>query len=397
MGSYEDLSLPESERKVKYSQTWLADDYENANGDNVLNYTQAYDKVKDWGQRTAKQARLEKLGIEMKDVSGYTIADAMNDWLKGKETTGNRAKGLNNYRYSINRWIVNSEIGATPVVELTTRSIERWFEWFCRQPRSGCGQQNGKPPQTDEEKRARRSTAKRVLRGLLIPALNYAVKKNESLAQECSPYQWERIEINFETDATRETVVEPQDRAKLLDAARPDFRMLLTAAFLTGLRHSELRLARVRDFRNGVLFVPKANTKGNKDFTVHLGEAGVDFFDRLVKGKQPDDFILVKENGTPWMEHSQTKIMERLCKKAGIGKINFHDLRRTRISELSEKGLDIELSRRNIGHSTPGVLEKHYLKVRNNRFAAEIEKSVGEDDWELVNSVCPPRRPNKRK
>jgi len=377
IGTYENLESADGKRKATYSPTWLADDYEEANGDDILDYRQAYDKVMEWGKRMAKQARLEKLGVEFKDVSKYTVADAMNDWLQMKKNIGIPSKRLNECRYSVNHWIVNSEIGGTPVVALIAKKIEQWFEWLCGQPKRGNGHSHP-PPKTDEEKRKRRATSIRLLRSMLKPALNYAVRQNESLAQECSPYQWERININSEANRARDIVIEPKDWRKLLKAARPDFRGLLIAASLTGLRHIELRQARVKHYKNGVLFVPRENTKGKKDFSVHFSKAGIAFFDRLVAGKCPDDHILVRANGTPWTEHSQTNLMFQLCMAAGAvtedgrGKYTFHDIRRTRISELSAGGFDMELSRRNIGHSTPGILEKYYLKVANSRFADEI-------------------------
>ncbi|MDR0499224.1 MAG: tyrosine-type recombinase/integrase [Holophagales bacterium] len=388
-GRYENLELPNEKRKAIYSSAWLPDDHQEADGINILNYRQAYDKVLEWGKRAAKQARLEKLGVEIKDVSNFTVADAMNDWLKMKETTGVRAKGLDDYKYSIQRWIVNCEIGDIPVANLIARKIEQWFDWLCKQPKQGNGHSHS-APKTDEEKRARRATALRILRGLLKPALNYAVKQNESLAQECSPYQWERVLVNTDAARARETVIEPRDWNKLLKEARYDFKQLLIAAKLTGLRHSELRQARVRQYRNGVLYIPKEQTKGNKNFNAHLTEAGITFFNRMVAGKSPDDHILVKRNGTPWGEHSQTKIMTQLCTEAGLltesgnGKYTFHDIRRTRVSELAAGGLDLELNRRNLGHSSPEIMEDHYLKVADSRFAKEIERAIGDMDWALI-------------
>jgi integrase len=395
MGRYENLEADGS-RKAVYSPTWMVDDYEEADGKDILNYRQAYDRVMEWGKRIEKQARLEKLGVEFKDVSKYTVTDAMNDWLKMKETTGVRAKGIDDYKYSIQRWIISSEIGDTPVVNLIARKIEQWFEWLCVQPRQGNGHSHA-APRTDEEKRARRATALRILRGLLKPALNYAVKVNESLAQECSPYQWERLTIKTEAGRARDTVIEPKDWKKLLRAARPDFRELLVAAKLTGLRHSELRQARVRQYKNGVLFIPKEQTKGNKDFNVHFSEAGCAFFDRLVAGRLLDDYMLLKANGTPWGEHSQTKIMTQLCEEIGAmtetgrGKYTFHDIRRTRVSDLAAGGLDLELNRRNLGHSSPEIMEGHYLKVSNSRFSKEIERAIGDRDWELVRDEKRPK------
>jgi hypothetical protein len=46
--------------------------------------------------------------------------------------------------------------------------------------------------------------------------------------------------------------------------------------------------------------------------------------------------------------------------------------------------LDLELNRRNLGHSSPDVMEDHYLKIANSRFAKEMEQAIGDKDWALI-------------
>ncbi|MCL1894592.1 MAG: site-specific integrase, partial [Holophagaceae bacterium] len=396
LGTYENLDATDGKRKAFYSQTWLADDYEDANGDNILDYRQAYDKVMEWGKKIEKQIRLEKLGVEFKDVSTYTVTDAMNDWLKRKKATGCTPKNLRDYQYSINRWITNSQIGNIPVADLVARKIEQWYEWLCNQPRQGYGY-DCPPPQTPEEKGARRRTATRVLKGLLNPALNYAVKINDSLAQECSPYQWNRLVISPEPSKARDVVIPKEDFRKMLRVARHDFKQLLIGAYLTALRHSELRMAQTKHFKNGVLFIPKENTKSGKDFSVNFDPAGKAFFQNLIAGKQPHDHIFVKLDGTPWSLHSQTKLMTQVCEAAGLlteterKKYNFHDIRRSRITDNAAAGVDMEINSRNVGHSSSAVTKKHYTVVENTRISDELERKVGESDWELIQDATLPK------
>lgn len=393
--TFEAVSLPNGERgKRKQTVLGIPDDYEGL--ENPLTYDEAYNKAIEWGDKLVKQARLEKLGVEFKDVSQYTVTDAINDWLKRKESAGCSAKNLRDYQYSMNRWITNSEIGDIPVADLVARKIEQWYEWLCNQPRQGLGH-NNPPPQTPEEKGARRRTATRVLKGILNPALNYAVKINDALALECSPYPWNRLIISPEPSKARDVVIPEKDFYKLLHVARYDFRQLLLGAYLSALRHSELRLAQVKHYKNGVLFIPKENTKSGKDFAANFTKAGKDLFQSLTAGKQPDDHIFVKLDGTPWSLHSQTKLMTQVCEAAGLltetgrKKYNFHDIRRSRISDNAAAGVDMEVNSRNVGHSSSVVTKKHYTVVENTRISDELERKVGEKDWELIQDATLPK------
>jgi integrase len=184
---------------------------------------------------------------------------------------------------------------------------------------------------------------------------------------------------------------------KLLGVARLDFGKLLYGAYVSGLRHSELRLAQVKHFKNDVLFIPKENTKSGEDFSTNFSDEGRDFFQSMTAGKQPDDYIFVKLDGTPWSQHSQTKLMTQVCEAAGLltatgrKKYNFHDLRRSRISDGAAAGLDMEINSRNVGHRSSKTTRKHYTVVKNERIASEIERVFGDRDRELVQYVTQPK------
>jgi integrase len=59
--------------------------------------------------------------------------------------------------------------------------------------------------------------------------------------------------------------------------------------------------------------------------------------------------------------------------KAGLADVVFYDLRRTFATRMMENGADIATVMAATGHTTPGVLLKHYAKAVEGKQRAAIE------------------------
>jgi integrase len=78
--------------------------------------------------------------------------------------------------------------------------------------------------------------------------------------------------------------------------------------------------------------------------------------------------------------------MARGCAAAGIAKgepVTFHCLRHTRITALTEAGLDPALTKLLVGHAIGGVTEV-YTHRGADWIASQLEEAVGKEDWGIA-------------
>jgi len=314
-----------------------------------------------------------------------TVGDAIADYFRHKEATGERAKGLKIYRQVADAWIV-PELGGIPVTKLKLKKLNEWRDWFIKQPRRGNGIK-AKAPKTANEVRARKATCNRVIT-ILRAALTHAVENNDDLARECFPFQWRNFKGFKGADERREGTLAIDDRQRLIEACDSDFALLVKAALLTGARHGELRLALAKDYRhtpkgNGYLLIPADNAKSGKERRVKLTKAGAHFFDMQTAGKAADDLIFTRANGAAWLAGSQQKPMKRACAAAEITPLVFHELRHTRATVLEAAGLDYILVQLQLGHAVTGITE-NYLHRDPDRISELLEEAIGQSDWDIV-------------
>ena len=73
----------------------------------------------------------------------------------------------------------------------------------------------------------------------------------------------------------------------MVNAADPDFRLLVRGALETGARFGELAAAKVRDFQNGKLHIAKSKVWPPRD--VVLSDEGAAFFASITIGRAGGD------------------------------------------------------------------------------------------------------------
>ncbi|ELI8237240.1 site-specific integrase [Yersinia enterocolitica] len=125
----------------------------------------------------------------------------------------------------------------------------------------------------------------------------------------------------------------------------------------TGLRAGELVKLECRDYDNGILTVRQG--KGRKYREIHVADA-VDKAIRAwqkVSSKEAENalFSRIQRNGKaasqPLTTSGLTGILAELQLTSGIARFTPHDMRRTFITRLLERGVDINTVRQLAGHS----------------------------------------------
>jgi integrase len=368
-----------------------ADDFQDADGKSVLTYVQAQTEAKKWFQAMAARALAEEHG-ETFSSGSFTVADALNAYFKYGEQRG--MKGLKQAVQSANARIIPI-LGNLEVARLTRKRIEIWLEFLAKSPKllrakKGQPQAYAAPPQTEDEKRARKDTANRILT-ILKAALNFASDRRLTNAEPC----WQQVKPYRGTTSARIRFLQPNEATRLVNACNSDFRDLVRAALLTGARYSELIRLQCKDYNpNGeipTIFI--AESKSGKPRHVVLTPEGVALFEELTAKRQsPNDLIFSRQTvitqgrddnkrfdgskneykTSAWRSGHQWRFMLTACKAAGLEYISFHELRHTYATMLVNRGCPLVFVANQLGHTDTRMVEKHYGHLKDDAKAAAI-------------------------
>jgi integrase len=364
-----------SVRKMK--PLGMADDCQNANGEDILTYSQAKKAALNWFAIVENSI----LDGEPIQSGSLTVADALNDYFQDGERRG--MKGLTRARMSAAAWIL-PKLGSIEVAKLTRKRLENWLDWMAASPcrlrvKAGFPPAYASPPTTDDERRARKDSANRIL-AILKAALNFAYNKDLIHTDPC----WQKVKPYRGTTSARVRFLQPDEAARLVNVCPPDFKDLVRGALLTGCRYGELTRLQCKDYNpnNEIATIFIADSKSGKPRHVILTPEGVRLFDEMTAKRQsPNDLIFTREfvnrhtqgrdskgkfvntnqkTISSWGHSHQTRFMKAACLAAGLEYISFHELRHTYASMLVSKGLNIMIVAEQLGHTDTRMVEKHY-------------------------------------
>jgi hypothetical protein len=106
----------------------LADDLQDANGDTVLDFSQAQRNARTWWMHEQQLAS----GLGAMPAGPYTVARAMADYLEDYHRRGGKASDSIE---SVARRNILPELGNVSVVKLTTRRLLDWHRAIAERPR----------------------------------------------------------------------------------------------------------------------------------------------------------------------------------------------------------------------------------------------------------------------
>ncbi|WNG49175.1 tyrosine-type recombinase/integrase [Archangium minus] len=187
-----------------------------------------------------------------------------------------------------------------------------------------------------------------------------------------------------------------RNQVQALLGAAGQYRLLLLAAVLTGLRRGELAALAWTDIHweegpCGVIHVRRSwdrdTTKGGKERVVPLHpvlrgelEAAFQMVDRDKRGAPVEPLVFASPEGGLRNEGWHTaKLVRRIGQRAGVDLpegFTFHDLRKTFLTHLlSDTAGNIGAGQQLAGHSTPAVTSTYYLG-KNLTFLAEAVQAL---------------------
>jgi len=211
------------------------------------------------------------------------------------------------------------------------------------------------------------------LLSILKAALNFAWREGKTPSDDA----WRRVRPFPRVNAARVGYFTiKQARALLSSIDDESFRDLVRGGLLTGARYGELTALIVADYdhQNGLVRI--AQSKSGKPRHVVLNDEGIALFRRLVKGRDPDEVIFLKKNGTRWGKSDQHRLMQSACDCAAIKpRMSFHHLRHTWASLSLMAGAPHVVVARNLGHADTRMVEKHYGHLAQSYVSDTIRKT----------------------
>ena len=354
----------------KYLKTVLAgipDDNQDADGSQILSYSEAQAKARDW---FATQGRNET-GDDAA-VGSYTVTMAMRDYLSWYAV---HRKSLRDVELRTDKFIL-PRLGHIELDQLTARKIRNWHEDLTKGPpmvRTGRGRpQNYREPSDDPDYRRRRqATANHVLT-ILKAALNHAWRDGRVQSDEA----WRRVQPFRGVEAPRIRYLSVDELRRLLNASEPDFRGLVRAALLTGCRYGELTAMRCDDFDPDARAVHVRISKSGKARSVPLTDEGFQFFADTTAGRGGDDIMLRRADGKQWGKSHQRRRMADAAEIAKVPDVSFHSLRHAYASGLAMNETPMRVIAEVLGHADTRICEKHYAHLAPSYVADTIRAKL---------------------
>ena len=369
-----------------------ADDVIRADGTAYLDFRQASEKVKAW----AGGAHRESAGLDSAPTSRapYTLADAMADYLASYRRRG--GKGLVQTQHAANAHILPA-LGNARLERLTPQRITRWRDALAdaaprvRTSAKATAKQAAPAvraidPADPEAARRRRATANRVLT-ILKAALNHA----HTAGRVPNADAWASVKPFKEADAPTVRHLTDAEATRLVNACPDDFRAMVTAALLTGMRYGELTALRAGAFNPDAGTVTVAASKSGKPRHVVLTDEGRDFFAQRAAGKDSRAHVFTRHlvqqatkdshavtERAAWGKSHQHRAMQDACTAANIAPaVSFHILRHTYASRLAMLGAPLPVIAAQLGHEGTRMTERHYAHLAPSYVADTVRKVLG--------------------
>jgi integrase len=346
----------------KYQMALLgtADDWGEADGSTVLNFSQAQAAARDRYARATRSAN----GLPEPSVGPYTVDDALDDYLTWLDGEGRGEKNIADVKAKAKTHI-RPKLGNVRLDRLTAKQISDWLHALAKAPprlRSKAGkrirhrQVNMSDP---EVKRARRSAANKVFGGVLKPALNKAWRDHKVVDDK----PWRSVKPFRNVTASRARYLQLDECRRLLNTANDgdDFRDMVEAGLYSGARWSELCRLNPGDFNRDAGTLVVHLSKSGKARHIVLTEEGTRFFVQAVAKARDRDCLFVRSDGEPWKTSWQIRAMKAACARANIKpNAGFHILRHTWASHSVMNGTPLLLVARNLGHRDERMVVLHY-------------------------------------
>jgi integrase len=183
------------------------------------------------------------------------------------------------------------------------------------------------------------------------------------------------------SDQRRERRLKPGELNSLLEAAghcrNKLIKPIILLAVETGMRRGEILSIRYDhlDLRERALLIPE--TKTGRARTIPLNEKATDLLLKLSSVQLSKD----QERLFPISANCLRLAWERICKRAGVSDLHFHDLRHEALSRLFEAGLTGPEVMSISGHRSIATLGRYAHAGERKAIAAKLAATANARTW----------------
>jgi len=340
-----------------------ANDILDADGETVLDFSQAQKKAHEFRQRVATST-----------AGPCTVGKASERYLEWFRVA---RKGVYSTEVTIRAHILPA-FQEREIATITSDELKRWLRKLAEQPgrlrtRKGARKQvHREAPATVEERRARRASANRVftvLRAILNKAFEDGYVSDDKAWRKIRPFE--------NTDHGQIRFLKTDECVRLVNACPADLRALVRGALYTGGRFGELARLTVADVHtadNRIYISPGA--KSGHGRYVPLNAEATQFFADLIAGKTGFAVVFTKTDSAAWGKNHHVRAFEKANKAAKIEPaIGFHDLRHTYATAFANIGGNtIDLLATILGHADTRITKKHYAHLFDDTLKAAVSK-----------------------
>lgn len=262
-------------------------------------------------------------------------------------------------------------IGAELVGSLNDKILRKWHIAMASVAPTIRGKVQPFDPSDPEQVRSRRATANRVLT-IAKAALSWGYGSN-TLPTGVTEF-WRKVKPFKLGDDPVPRMLDREEITRLLNAAPEGLRQLLQGALMTGARYSDVRGIRVRDYDPETSTVRVAGSKVYTPAQQPLTGEGVALFDRLTAGRDSDEFVFVRADGSPWGSKDAIRPMRATAAAARLDGVTFKTTRSTYGKLLLQATKDLELVAKALGHGDSRITRKHYAALLPSEVQAGVVK-----------------------
>jgi integrase len=138
-------------------------------------------------------------------------------------------------------------------------------------------------------------------------------------------------------------------------------RAMFEVAYHFGWRVSELQSLRVSqvDLHSGTIRLNSGETKNDDGRLVVMTSVVRQLLAECLNGKTRDEHVFTRAGGKPVRDFRLA--WAKVCKRAGLPGLLFHDLRRTAVRNMVRSGIPEVVAMRISGHRTRAVFDRYNI------------------------------------
>lgn len=306
-----------------------------------------------------------------KKVSGFTIGDALRDYVEWKRVAAARSHFETSL--SLINYHIVPRIGDIRLDDFTARC----FTEFCRDILESApkrGNQKAKPrrklDEIDSEALRKRKKTLNALIGILRLATRMAWENGATDSERA----WRCLRRVPNIDAPRHHFLTRDQCRRLLQSCRQDLGNLVRGALYSGCRVSELADLRAKDVGTDIFGLYIAPSKNGRARFVFLPEEGMAFFFDCCDGKAADAHVFTMASGRRW-SGGHKHLFKTAVRDAGLPEdFVFHGLRHTYASQLVQSGTPLAVVARQLGHANTDTVSRTYGHLSCDGIEAELSR-----------------------